>query len=39
MTSKIDFIKSSKLILRDYVGLMNEWIFQTETENDVNNSH
>ena len=33
MTSRIEIIKSSKLILRDYLGLLNEVIFQKETEN------
>ena len=32
MTSKVDIIKSSKLILRDYTGIFNELIYLIEND-------
>ena len=37
MTSKVDIIKSSKLILRDYIGIFNELIYLIENDEELFN--
>ena len=37
MTSKVDIIKSSKLILRDYTGIFNELIYLIENDEELFN--
>ena len=39
MTSKVDIIKSSKLILRDYTGIFNELIYLIENDEELFNIH
>ena len=39
MTSKINIIKNNKFIIRDYIGLINEIVFQIEKESDLINKN